>query len=226
VHGRTLALRHWNEHCIQCTYCENERSLSGTNWISLLLIQFNSDLHFRFSSHCFFVFQAYINPELEFIHVSTNDVLGGFIVTCTLNVAVLLAWTLVSPLEWTRVQMDATDVFNRHLESYATCRSDHSLPFVVAIIVLNALFLLVGTWWAYRSRNVETEYNESFYIGVSMAAILQAWIMGIPIQGVVRDIPQATFYVQIGMVFVTSQAIVSLVYLPKMMFLRSEIRNE
>jgi hypothetical protein len=139
-----------------------------------------------------------------------------------LNVAVLLTWTLVSPLEWTRVLGDATDVFNRFNESYGTCDSEHAVAFVVSIAAMNLCLLFIGTWWAYRSRNLLTEYSESRYIGGTLIALLQAWAIGIPILVVVGENPQAEFYVKCGVVFVTSQAIVSLVYLPKILFLRAE----
>lgn len=88
---------------------------------------------------------------------------------------VLSCWTALNPREWVRTERDATDVFKRSVESYGTCKGDNSLPFVVVLLVANFGLLIIGNIWAYKSRNIETEYLESRYIGISMAAVLQAW---------------------------------------------------
>lgn len=126
-------------------------------------------------------------------------------------------------MEWTRVVADATDNFDRYIESYANCAaSDQSLVFVVIILLANITFLLVGTFWAYKSRNIATEYNESRYIGMSIVAVLQSWTIGLPITIVVRDNPSASFYVQSGLIFVTALAILAFTFIPKVIALHKE----
>lgn len=126
-------------------------------------------------------------------------------------------------MEWTRVVTDATDNFDRSVESYANCAaSNQSLVFVVIILLANIAFLVVGTFWAYKSRNIATEYNESRYIGMSIVAVLQSWTIGLPILIVVRDNPSASFYVQSGLIFVTALAIVAFTFVPKIVALRKE----
>jgi hypothetical protein len=166
--------------------------------------------------------QAYKNPELDFIHVSPVDILGTFAWMVSINLILMITWTLVSPLEWSRVKGEERDVFERLFQSYGTCESDDSVLFVVLIIVTNVIFLILGNWWNYISRNIETEYGESRYIGISMAATLQAWGMGIPILVVVWDNPQARFFVESGIIFVTSLAFLATVYLPKVLALRAD----
>jgi hypothetical protein len=154
---------------------------------------------------------------LDFIHVTSVDIFGTLAFLLLLNLIILITWTLSEPREWTRTERDATDVFNRHVESYGSCKGDDCLPFVVVLLVLDFSFLILGNWWAYQSRNIETEYLESRYIGISMAAVLQAWCMGIPILIVVWDTPQAKFFVETGIIFVTSLAFLLLIYVPKIM---------
>jgi hypothetical protein len=163
-----------------------------------------------------------LNPELDFIHVSPIDIFTTFAVMVSINLVVLVTWTLVSPLEWSRLRGDETDMFDRLFQSYGTCESPDSVAFIVVIIVINVIFLILGNWWNYMSRNIETEYGESRYIGISMAATLQAWGMGIPILVVVWDNPQARFFVESGIIFVTSLAFLATVYLPKMFALRDD----
>lgn len=65
----------------------------------------------------------------------------------------------------------------------------------------------------------------SRYIGISMAAVLQAWCMGIPILIVVWDTPQAKFFVETGIIFVTSLAFLLLIYVPKVMASITDRKN-
>jgi hypothetical protein len=82
-------------------------------------------------------------------------------------------------------------------------------------MVFNLGLLVLANWWAYKARNVETEYHESTYIAISMASVLQAWCMGIPILIMVWDNPQGRFFVATGIVFVTSLAVLGLIFIPK-----------
>ncbi|KAI2493752.1 G-protein coupled GABA receptor [Fragilaria crotonensis] len=165
---------------------------------------------------------AYMNPNLDFIHVTTFDILGTFFVLFMANFIVMITWQLVAPLEWTRVDRDSTDVFDRAVESYGLCTNDGALPFVVVIVIMNIGVLIVANWWAYQARNIETEYHESRYIGIAMASILQAWGMGIPILIVVWDNPQAKFFVEAGIIFVTALAVLLLIFIPKILAVRSD----
>ena len=139
-----------------------------------------------------------------------------------LNLVVLIPWTVLAPLEWTRTLRDSTDTFDRAVESYGSCTNENALPFVIVILVLNVGVLLLANWRAYQSRNIETEYHESRYIGISMASVLQAWCMGVPILIVVWDNPSAMFFVEAGIVFVTALAVLLLIFVPKVLAIRSE----
>jgi 7 transmembrane sweet-taste receptor of 3 GCPR len=164
--------------------------------------------------------KAYMNPTLEFINVSMRDIFATAALLLTPNVIVLLTWTLLAPLEWTRVQQSTMDIFGRHTESFGECASEDAYIYAIVICAINFTFLMLGNWAVYQSRNIETEYNESRYIAVSLFAVLQAWCMGIPILAVTYDNPQGRFYVMCGIIFVTAQSILSLVYIPKMLNLR------
>jgi len=160
--------------------------------------------------------RAYIDPNLKFIHVSMIDIFGTFFVLSLFNLIVMLTWQIVAPLKWRRFPLNAKDKFDRIVESYGTCSNENALPFVVSIISINMCILIFANWWAYQSRNVETEYHESRYIGISMASMLQAWCMGIPILIVVWNNPQAKFFVEIAIIFVTTMAFLMFIFIPKM----------
>jgi 7 transmembrane sweet-taste receptor of 3 GCPR len=140
----------------------------------------------------------------------------------SLNFVVLLTWTLVSPLEWTRTPLESTDIFDRAVASYGSCSNEDALPFYIVMVVINVGFLILANWWAFESRNIETEYRESRYIAVSLASVLQAWCMGVPIMIVVQEYPSAKFFVEAGIVFVTALAVLLLVYVPKALAIHAD----
>jgi hypothetical protein len=161
-----------------------------------------------------------MNPTLDFINVSMRDIFATAAILLTPNVVVLVTWTLLSPLEWTRIQQSTMDIFARHTESHGECASEDAYIYAIVVVAINFIYLILGNWATYQSRNIETEYNESRYIAVSLFAVLQAWCMGIPILAVTYDNPQGRFYVMSGIIFVTTQSILSLVYIPKVLNLR------
>lgn len=170
--------------------------------------------------------KVYRNPEIDCIVITWKDLLKTLAALLVVNVALLLSWTLVSPLEWKRFDKDSKDAFDRTTETYATCTSDKSLPFVIVIIVVNLGALLLANFQAYQARDIQTEYQESRYVAISMASILQAWCMGIPIMIVVKEAPQAKFFVEAGIIFVTCTAVLLLIFTPKLLAVRSDRRKE
>jgi hypothetical protein len=50
--------------------------------------------------------------------------------------------------------------------------------------------------------------------------------MGIPIMVVVKDSPQASFFVEVGIIFVTCSAILLLIFIPKMLSERGEVKKQ
>ena len=170
--------------------------------------------------------QAYSNPELDFIHVSNFDIFGAFLIIFGVNLVIMIPWSVTAPLHWSRVFNSSTDSFGRSIDSYGSCINDDSLPFLIVLGLVNFGFLLGGNWIAFRARNIETEYHESRYVSIGLASFLQAWGMGIPILIVVWDDPPSRFFVSSGIVFVTSFAVLLLIFVPKVLVVRSNRRRK
>lgn len=60
---------------------------------------------------------------MRHVQVKAKDVILPFAVLITVNFVVLLVWTLVAPLRWSRVKVAKFDEFERSIESYGTCFS-------------------------------------------------------------------------------------------------------
>lgn len=148
------------------------------------------------------------------IKVSETDVLYPFAILFTLNLIILLVWTLVDPLEWTRVDLNDVD-------SYGTCAPGQSTVWKTCfalLAVVNFSALVLANWQAYQARHLSTEYGESKYIAIAMASILQVVIVGIPLLFLVNENPPANYFIRSSIIFVVCLSILLLVFVPKIYY--------
>jgi hypothetical protein len=162
---------------------------------------------------------AYVNPELESINVSPWMILRTCLSLVLLNSLVLLLWTLMSPMEWVREETSARDLYSRSTGSFGYCESSNDVPFIAALSVLNAGAVILASLGAFRSRHLETEFGDSRYVGICLAVILHVWCLCVPIALVVNDNSEGIFWIATATVFVAAQAVLMLVYVPKMLAL-------
>jgi len=150
--------------------------------------------------------------------VSAADVLGPFVVIFTANVVVLLCWTLIDPLEYTRLPGDGTDFWNREIESYGSCRSNEkALPFLIPLAFINFSVLSISCWQAFEARGLESEFAESRYIGMAVGVLFQAFLTVFPVVGVVgKEDPRASYLVLVLGIFVVAESVLLLIFVPKM----------
>jgi len=153
--------------------------------------------------------------DFQRVRVTEKDVLAPFGVLLTLNLALLLCWTLVDPLMYVRVDNEGTDYWNRVLSSYGGCRSDSAVAFLTPLAVLNVGVVLIACYQAHMARDIRSEFSESRYIGLTVFSLFQALVTGIPVVTVVRDLPQAFYLVLTFTIFALSTAILMLIFLPK-----------
>jgi hypothetical protein len=60
-----------------------------------------------------------------------------------------------------------------------------AMPYLVCMAPVNLFAVLLANCQAYRARNIKTKYSESRYIGLIMMCLLQSWLTGIPVLGLV-----------------------------------------
>ncbi|KAJ3403750.1 hypothetical protein HDU80_003786, partial [Chytriomyces hyalinus] len=77
------------------------------------------------------------------------------------NLAILLAWTFTNAPQ-------VTAIFQTPHNAYLSCTSTADTPFTATLFTLNGLMLVFGSWLAYKTRNIDEEYRESFYIAIIM----------------------------------------------------------
>lgn len=150
------------------------------------------------------------------VRVRQRDVLAPFAAVMAANFAILISWTLVDPLVYERSFEIGTDFWNREIASNGACRSDNTIAYLVPLGVLNAAVVFFASYQAFQARHIQSEFSESSYIGLAVFMMAQAFLSGIPVVAVVRDIPEAFYLVLTFVIFVLCMVILLLVFLPKM----------
>lgn len=149
------------------------------------------------------------------VKVTERDVFLPLIALLMANVVVLAIWTALDPLTYVRIPHEGTDGWNRVISTYGSCRSNNVVPYLVPLVLINVSVLLLANWQAYEARHIEIEFSESKYIGITIASMLQASLMGVPILFIVRENPQAFYLVFTFMIFVICMATLLLIFAPK-----------
>lgn len=156
------------------------------------------------------------NPRFQRIKVTEKDVIVPFVVMFSVNVILLLCWTLINPLRW---EIVIVNEFN----SYGRCNPEGdgiaSIVFMSLILAVNVLALVLANVQAYQARMISDEFSESQYIGLAMFAVLEVFLFTFPISFLVADNPQARYFVYSGIIFVVSMSLLLLVFVPKLKLL-------
>lgn len=157
---------------------------------------------------------------LSRMKVETTDVLGPFFFLLTCNILVLTLWTILDPLTYTRNENEGTDYWNRVISTHGSCQSDRAPTFLVPLAGINWSVIVIACYQAYEARSIKSEFSEAKYIGLALFSLFQAFITGVPVLVIVRDMPQA-YYISLSlMITLLSLAVLVLIFLPKILMQR------
>jgi hypothetical protein len=158
------------------------------------------------------------------IEVKARDVMYPFFILAVLNISFLTLWTIGAPITWTRVSVANFDAYGRSVESYGTCSmysgegtTEKAIQktSLACILLVNIFALVVANYQCYKARNLPTDYNESFYIALANAAMLEAVLLGGPMLLLVNDDPVANFLVRSILATIMCLAILLPIFIPK-----------
>lgn len=124
------------------------------------------------------LFQAAI--KFQRIEVKTQDTLffvGGIL---AIDVTVLLCWTILDPLEWQRVVVDA-DKYGTTLVSVGYCASEHWHVFTSLLAAFHFALMCFACYVCYITRNLPTLFCEGKYITLAMISNLQIFVVAVPV---------------------------------------------
>jgi 7 transmembrane sweet-taste receptor of 3 GCPR len=128
-----------------------------------------------------------------------------------LDMAILLAWTIVDPLEWKRTVIRA-DEYGEPLESVGTCHSEHWKIFAGVIGSFHLFLLIVASYMCYLARHIPERFSNAKYIGISMFSNLQIMVIAIPVMIILGDDPNSSFFIRSLAIWINDFVIVSLIF--------------
>ncbi|CAB9525052.1 Gamma-aminobutyric acid (GABA) B receptor [Seminavis robusta] len=149
------------------------------------------------------------------ITINAQDVILPFVVLLTTNIALLTAWTVVSPYTYVIEDMLDYDSFGRSLESFGVCRSDHALAFLVPILIVNCCGVMAAAYQVYMARDLPTLFSESKALMLCVGSLIETWCLGGPILIVVWKDPTTHFVVLSALICITCLTILVPIIVPK-----------
>ena len=143
--------------------------------------------------------------------IREKDASKGIILVFALNAVLLLCWTLIDPLTWTRQYTDTTN-------SYGSCKSNGnaSVAFASLLILVNGAALMIACTRAYQARHLDEEFSESRWIGVACASWIQVIVIGVPVLLLTQTQPIAQYFTQTALIFLVCSSMLLLLFVPKM----------
>lgn len=160
------------------------------------------------------------------VQVTTKDVLLPFAILLVLNCVFLLVWTVVDPLYWERVNVGRNE--GGELVSYGHCTSSGttSLVMIGLITAINAVAVILANIQAYQTRKLTVAYNESKFVALSMASILQAFLIGLPLLFLSNTTPTSRYVVRSLLIFVICMSMLGFIFVPKILSQRKNNPEE
>jgi len=150
--------------------------------------------------------------SMKKITVRAKDVMIPFTGLMSLNIVLLLCWTLLSPPQYERVVIS-------EVESYGTCWytwTKESIGFVAILLIVNGSAVILANVQAYRARFLSDEFSESRYIALIMVVFLQVIVLAIPLLFLVVENPTAFYFLFSTLILIISTSLLLLIFVPKL----------
>ena len=159
--------------------------------------------------------------SLAKINIRPRDMLIPIFVVMLIDVVILAAWQLTSPLVWKRTITDWDAKLLAPKKSFGECSprdpASSGWLFLVPILGVHLVVLVLGNVMAYRARNVPTSYHEGRWIMISMFGNLEVMVVAFPILVIVASLPSASLFVRSAVIFLNDFGVLVFIFVPKVL---------
>ena len=148
------------------------------------------------------------NAELvRRVRVCVRQIYVMVAVVLLFDLAILIAWVLVAPLQYIRTNVsttlnEATGVMT--IETVGACQGspdDVSMwAFLAPIIAIHVGSMIVTNVILFKVRGISDRYQEQKYVALASMLVLELLLVGVPVMVAVNDSPVATFIVLTGII--------------------------
>ncbi|CAB9508936.1 acid type B receptor subunit 2 [Seminavis robusta] len=145
------------------------------------------------------------------ISVGITETVGVIGIVLMLDVAILLAWSLVDPLRWERTIL-MTDKYGSPLSSEGHCTCDNWQIFTGLIAAFHFTLLGLACYLCYVSRDIPTKFSEGKYLAVAMISNLQVFVVALPVLVILGSDPKSSFFVRSIIIAVNDFMVIALIF--------------
>ena len=166
------------------------------------------------------------NAELvRRVRVSVRQIYVMVAVVLLVDLAVLIAWVVVAPLQYIRTNVsttlnEASGVMT--IETVGSCQSspdDVSMwAFIAPIIVIHVGSMIVTNVILFKVRGISDRYQEQKYVALASIYICELLLLGLPILIAVQESVEARYIVIAGVIFLTDTGVLALIFVPKIKY--------
>uniref|UniRef100_A0A6V2A2P0 G-protein coupled receptors family 3 profile domain-containing protein n=2 Tax=Ditylum brightwellii TaxID=49249 RepID=A0A6V2A2P0_9STRA len=155
-----------------------------------------------------------------------------FFVLLSIDLILLITWTVISPSTFVRIQIEGSEDRFGRTNSFNQCLwgNDESKTSYFVLKQLLQIFDLVTiailAYYAYRSRSISTEYNESTWIGLIIYIYLEISFIRTILFLSFKPGQRTFLLVYTVFVFFNSLSILLLIFVPKKIALQNEKKEK
>jgi len=161
--------------------------------------------------------------------VTDRDIMLPFVTLMTPTLICLILWTVYGYPEYIRQPGEGTDAWNRITQTNGQCTFGYSNIFFPIFIVIIFASLLIGNIISFMARSYKSDSHENELVGLSLATMLQASIIGVPLLHTARISisygHRSVYVIQILLVSVICITIQLLIFIPKIRSIPTQING-
>jgi len=128
--------------------------------------------------------------------VLIRDVMGPSLLLFILSVIILGLWTGLNPLTWERPEVNVETG-----ASVGSCQSDYSKAYGLSIASLMLVSTVLACVMAWRTKDVDSRYAESFWIFLLVAIQVQFFLVSIPLVAILMEVSVNGRYIGSAIMF-------------------------
>lgn len=146
--------------------------------------------------------------------VQAKEVYFIVAVFVALEVAFLLTFQFISPLQWERHVTKDIDGFP--VESVGACESEYGWWMLLALVAGNIISLVYALVLCWQTKDIPSNFAESNHIFLAVMFLFQILVLAVPVSAMVREVSNVFFFMRAGAIFFQNLSVLTLIFVPKM----------
>ncbi|CAG9129165.1 unnamed protein product [Plutella xylostella] len=144
---------------------------------------------------------------------------------------IVTLWATTDPMERQlknlTVEMSPDDRSVVYQPQIEVCKSQNTTGWLLALYAYKALFLIVGVYMAWETRNVKiSALNDSKYIGISVYSVVITSISVVVIGTIISERATLAYITITSLILITTTSTLCLLFLPKIIAIRSKSEDD